>query len=62
MQRESNTERETCACPFCEEELTEEESPFCQVCKITILYCPSCQKPLSHGAELCSHCGVKIGD
>ena len=47
-------------CPFCESDLGEEESPFCQACHREVPYCPKCHEPLSKDATVCSHCGTVV--
>ncbi len=47
-------------CPYCEVELVETSLPLCQVCGITIFYCPNCRKPLPRGKKVCPHCGAEI--
>lgn len=49
-----------CYCPYCEEELQESDSPFCQACKTTINYCPECKTPVSRDQEVCPKCGSKL--
>lgn len=47
-------------CPFCESELMDEESPFCQACHAEIPYCGKCHEPLPKDATVCPHCGANI--
>lgn len=47
-------------CPFCESDLGEEESPFCQACHREVPYCSKCHEPLSKDATICPHCGNVI--
>ena len=47
-------------CPYCDEEIMKAGLPYCQTCGITILYCPTCRKPLSRDNEACPHCGADI--
>ncbi len=57
---EQKEEMERCVCPYCDVELIEALSPFCQSCKVTIVYCPECQKPLPREDRLCPSCGAEI--
>ncbi len=47
-------------CPFCEDEIFEASFPFCQTCKVTVLVCSECQKPISRDKDVCPHCGAKV--
>ncbi len=49
-----------CCCPFCDEELTEDPSPICKACGVTVLYCPECHQPVARDEKICPHCGAKI--
>ena len=49
-------------CPYCEEEIMEADSPFCQACRVGLFYCPQCHKPLSRDSKVCPHCGAEIKD
>ncbi|MFC2020985.1 zinc ribbon domain-containing protein [Chloroflexota bacterium] len=57
---EQKEETGHCSCPYCDVEIMEALSPYCQSCNVTIFYCPECQKPLSREDQLCSHCGAEI--
>lgn len=48
------------ACPYCDEELMKANLPYCQACKISILYCPKCREPVSRKAGQCPNCGEEI--
>lgn len=58
MCAKDKSERKGCFCPYCDAELS--EAPICQVCKVTILYCPSCHKPVPREKKVCPNCGAKI--
>ena len=57
---EQKKKMEHCYCPYCDEELMSAASPFCQVCKATIFYCPECRRPLPRDNKLCPHCGAEL--
>ncbi len=46
-----------CTCPFCEEELIEEGSPFCSACHKLINYCIRCKIAVQKGVVECPRCG-----
>jgi len=50
-------ESESCACPYCEEEL-EEKTDVCQSCQIELVDCPECGEPINKNADDCLHCGA----
>lgn len=60
MGTEHKPEKAHCLCPYCNTEIEETSSPYCQTCKVTIFYCPKCQKPLSRDKKTCPHCGAEI--
>ena len=47
-------------CPYCDEEIMEADLPYCQVCGVTVLYCPKCRKPVPRDKNICPHCGAEI--
>ncbi len=47
-------------CPYCDEEIMEADSPFCQACKLTMLFCPKCRKPVPRDSDVCPQCGAEI--
>jgi nitrogen fixation NifU-like protein len=57
---ELKSEEEHCYCPYCDEDIGEAQSPYCQACKAAIVFCPECGQPLSPDAKTCSHCGAEI--
>ncbi|MFC2031871.1 zinc ribbon domain-containing protein [Chloroflexota bacterium] len=60
MGAESKSEKEHRFCPYCDEEIAKTLFPYCQACKITIFYCPQCQKPISRENKVCPNCGAEI--
>ena len=38
------------SCPYCDIEMTETDLPYCQLCGVSVFYCPQCRKPLSRDA------------
>ena len=53
-------EKKSRFCPYCDEEIMSADFPYCQVCKVTVFYCPRCRKPLSRENRVCPHCGAEI--
>ena len=49
-----------CFCPYCEEEIVDEELPYCQACRATLRFCPECGKPITPETKTCPHCGMTI--
>ena len=47
-------------CPYCDEEIAEAAFPYCQVCQITIFYCPKWRTPLPRDNRVCPHSGAEI--
>ena len=60
MGAKNELEKARCFCPYCDEEIAEVSSPYCEVCKVTVFYCPECRKPLSRDNKVCPHCGTEI--
>ncbi len=58
--REQKEDKKQLFCPYCDEEVIEVDSPFCQICKTTIFYCPQCRKPSPRDSKVCPHCGAEI--
>ena len=46
-----------CMCPFCEEELVAEGSPFCVACRALMNYCRTCKIVVAKGVKECPRCG-----
>lgn len=53
-------EKKRLFCPYCEEEIIETPQPYCQICKVTVFYCPKCRKPVPREKKSCPHCGAEI--
>ena len=49
-----------CFCPYCEEEIVDEELPYCQACRATLRFCPECGKPITPETKTCPHGGMTI--
>ena len=47
-----------CRCPYCNEPLLS-ESPFCQVCKVELIFCEKCGEAIPKNADQCPKCGTK---
>jgi len=60
MGTEGKVDKKHLFCPYCDEEVVEAASPYCQACQITIFYCAKCRKPLPRDNKVCPHCGAKV--
>lgn len=58
--KKGTTKGAKCACPYCEAEMVEVKSPFCQGCGVKVAYCVTCQTALPKNAKVCPKCGGKI--
>jgi hypothetical protein len=59
--KKKSAEKETCFCPYCEEELVAAKLPFCKVCGVTFYQCPTCHiTVLDRKATKCPKCGVPL--
>jgi len=47
-------------CPYCDEEMMKADLPYCQLCGVSVFYCPGCRKPVSRENRVCPHCGAEI--
>ena len=47
-------------CPYCECELEDTDSPFCQACHAELPHCKACHEPVPKDANVCPHCGANI--
>ena len=47
-------------CPYCETELEDADSPFCQACHAELPHCKACHEPVPKDANVCPHCGANI--
>ncbi len=54
---DKDLKKSKCKCPYCDEEL-DEESILCSACKIEIVYCNNCGKPVVSTMEKCPNCGI----
>ena len=52
--------REHRFCPYCDEEMVESDLPYCQLCGVSVFYCPGCSKPVGRDNRVCPHCGTEI--
>lgn len=57
---EQKEEKKHLSCPYCDEEITRADFPYCQACGVTIFYCPKCRKSLPRESSVCPHCGANI--
>ena len=57
---ECKPDKERFFCPYCDQEIAEASFPYCQVCKVTIFYCPKCREPVPRDKRVCPHCGTEI--
>jgi hypothetical protein len=46
-----------CSCPYCEQEIVLEASPFCQPCQVELRYCLKCNIVVERKAKVCPQCG-----
>ena len=53
---ETREQKVACRCPYCEVTI-EPESAICIVCRMVIIDCSSCGKPMRQDAEVCPSCG-----
>ncbi|MBU2608554.1 MAG: zinc ribbon domain-containing protein [Chloroflexi bacterium] len=47
-------------CPYCDDEMVESDLPYCQLCGVSVFYCPGCHKPVPRDNRVCPHCGAEI--
>jgi len=60
MTANSEPVKEAHYCPYCDEEMAEAAFPYCQVCKVSVFYCPQCRRPLPRTSRSCPYCGADI--
>jgi uncharacterized OB-fold protein len=60
MKDKPETEKKVRTCPFCDEEIAEATFPYCEACKLTVLYCPKCGLAVPRNREKCPHCGASM--
>ena len=53
-------EDESCACPYCDSALEEENKTVCRACRIEFEECPSCGGITKKGDATCVHCGKPL--
>jgi hypothetical protein len=58
--KKTPTRKAVCKCPYCNAELVAMKLPFCQACRVTIVYCEDCGKPLPKNRKTCPACGAKV--
>ena len=51
-------EGESCACPYCDTALEEEDKTVCRACRIEFEECPACGGITKKGDAKCIHCGA----
>lgn len=59
MSTKEQEPRKLC-CPYCDSELMDEESPFCQACRVKVFCCPNCRQPVARDKMVCPHCGASV--
>jgi RNA polymerase subunit RPABC4/transcription elongation factor Spt4 len=47
-------------CPYCDSEMTAPDGAYCQVCGVTVFYCPKCRNPVPREKKICPYCGAEI--
>jgi len=57
---ESKEKKERRYCPYCDEEMMEADLPYCQICGVSVFYCPGCSEPVARENRVCPHCGAEI--
>lgn len=57
---EPKEKKERLCCPYCDEAIMAAEFPFCQVCRVTVFYCPQCRRPVPREKRHCPYCGAEI--
>ena len=54
-------EHGSCACPYCETVLEDEDKTFCRACRVEFEECPACGGITKKGDRACVHCGAPPG-
>jgi len=60
MKRSEEPKESGCFCPYCEEGIVLEISPFCQSCQIVLRYCSRCRIVVEREATVCPQCGQPL--
>ena len=60
MSEKENENKKGCACPFCDEEVTEGMSHFCEPCKVNLRRCTKCSVVVEIEAKVCHNCGQNM--
>jgi membrane protease subunit (stomatin/prohibitin family) len=50
-------EESRCSCPYCDEEIAADVSPFCKPCGIVLRYCGNCHMVVAGEVKECPQCG-----
>ncbi len=53
-------DEESCACPYCDASLEDEDKTFCRACRIEFEECPACGGITKKGDRTCVHCGALL--
>jgi RNA polymerase subunit RPABC4/transcription elongation factor Spt4 len=46
-----------CSCPYCDEAVVIEASPFCKPCSVVLRYCGNCRIAVASELKECPQCG-----
>lgn len=57
MAKDARGRKDQVCCPFCDAEITESSPPFCKACKVKVMFCPQCKKPVARNEDKCTSCG-----
>ena len=60
MACQDEKDKERTRCPYCDVEIMKASFPFCQSCKVTVVYCPKCRQIVERDSRVCPHCGTAI--
>ncbi|MBT9149752.1 MAG: hypothetical protein AAGB97_03055 [Dehalococcoidia bacterium] len=53
-------EESRCFCPYCDEEISVENSPWCKPCAVVLRYCGNCQIAVASELKECPECGQPL--
>jgi RNA polymerase subunit RPABC4/transcription elongation factor Spt4 len=45
-------------CPYCDDQVLDTKSPFCQPCEVEFVHCRKCGELVAESVESCPYCGV----